>query len=139
MGRADYYAEGQWNVWCDRCGRKMKSSEVKKTHDGYYTCDRCWYPRHPQELNQGKKDDQSVPFTTQQPSVIFTSGYAQLTNGSVFVYVPTIKVTSIVSLTNALPDGIVGTATYTITVGEGFNLTSTSAGDMSSYSYIVTV
>jgi hypothetical protein len=139
MGRADYFAEGQWNVHCDRCGRKMKSGEVKKTYDGYYTCDRCWYPRHPQEFNRGMKDDQSVPFVTQEPSTIFLSGYAQLANGSCIVSVPSILSTSTVVLTNSIHEGIIGTVSYVITAGSGFTMTSTSNMDMSSYSYSVTV
>lgn len=78
MGSSDYFADGQWDIICDRCGQKIKSSEAKKTYDGYYTCQRCWYPRHPQEFNQGVKDDQSVPFTRPGQasiSILYDSNY----------------------------------------------------------------
>lgn len=138
MGSSDYYAEGCWNVICDRCGKKIKSSDAKKTYDGFYTCGKCWYPRHPQELFRGIKDDQSVPFSRPEHELDYSSGYAALYNGACFVYVPTITSTSTVTLTNAYPDGIVGTVTYTIVPSSGFTINSTSNKDMSSYSYTVT-
>ncbi len=139
MGRADYYADGDYNIWCDRCGAKMKASEAKKTYDGYHVHEKCWYPRHPQELNKGMKDNQSVPFITSQPATVFTSGYVQLCNGSAFVSVTTILSTSTVTLTNNIPDGIIGTVSFVITAGSGFQITSTSSDDMSQYSWSVTI
>jgi len=76
MGSADYYADGSWNVWCDRCGGKMKAFEAKKTYDGYHVHEKCWYPRHPQEYNKGAKDDQSVPFVTASPILNLSGTFA---------------------------------------------------------------
>lgn len=139
MGRADYYADGQWDIICDRCGGKLKSGEARKEYDGYIVHEKCWYPRHPQEFNRGVKDDQSVPFSRSGVPIDLTTGYAQVVNGSVFVYEPDILGTSTVALTLAFPEGVIGTVSYTITAGSGFTINSTSVMDLSVYSYVVTI
>ncbi len=64
MGKADFLKWGDWNGWCDRCGSKRKSSDLKKTWDGFYVCpESCWETRHPQDFLRGMKDDQSVAWT----------------------------------------------------------------------------
>lgn len=60
MGRADYYKSGDHNGICDRCGFKYKFSELKRTWDGLWVCDKDWEPRQPQDFVRGVKDDQSV-------------------------------------------------------------------------------
>lgn len=50
MPNADYFALGQWNAICDRCGRKFKSSRLRPTWDGLMVCERDWEPRHPQDF-----------------------------------------------------------------------------------------
>lgn len=72
MGKADFLAKGQWNAFCDRCGEKRKSKDLKKTWDGYYVCpESCWEVRHPQDFLRGVKDDQSVPWTRpEQPDQV---------------------------------------------------------------------
>jgi len=80
MGKSDYYAAGQWSVICDQCGKKFKSSQVKKQWDGLIVCKRCYDPRHPQDFVRGVKDDQSVPFTRTESTIAFTSDATSLTN-----------------------------------------------------------
>lgn len=63
MGGADYYAHGQWNALCDRCGFKFKSSQLRKEWTGLRTCRNCWEPRHPQDFVRGKADDQTIPWS----------------------------------------------------------------------------
>lgn len=63
MSRADYYAHGQWNAICDRCGFKFKSSQLRKEWTGYRVCSGCFEPRHPQDYLKGRKDKQSPPWT----------------------------------------------------------------------------
>lgn len=48
---ANYYKEGSHNVQCDRCGKKRKREQVKKTWDGLMCCiDKgCYYVKHPNE------------------------------------------------------------------------------------------
>lgn len=43
--KEDEYVPGAWNAICDRCGRKRKSTEMRKTWQGYYVC----YPEHYEE------------------------------------------------------------------------------------------
>ena len=62
MGRADYIKHGDWNIVCDRCGRKRKASDCRITWDNLYVCaDTCWMPRHPQDFVVGIPEDQTVP------------------------------------------------------------------------------
>ena len=62
---------GDWNAICDRCGFKMHASKLKKTWDNFMVCGRCWYPRHPQEMLRGVKDDQTVPFSRPEATDTF--------------------------------------------------------------------
>ena len=60
-GRADYYAEGEWNAVCFECGAKKKASSLKKHWQGYWVCPEHWEPRHPQDFVRGIKDDMTAP------------------------------------------------------------------------------
>lgn len=62
-GRADYYAPGDYNAICDQCGTKFKASQLKKDWQGFYMCQSCWEPRHPQEFVRGTQDQQTPPWT----------------------------------------------------------------------------
>lgn len=61
-GSADFYADGQWNFFCDLCGRKNKSSDGVKTWDNHYVCRHHKEVRNPQDFVRGVKDDPSVPW-----------------------------------------------------------------------------
>lgn len=61
-GRADYYAQGDWNVACSECGRKRKSRQMVRNWQGQYRCPEHNEPRQPQDFARGVKDDMSVPF-----------------------------------------------------------------------------
>lgn len=61
MGKADTYRHGDWNVICDTCGFKFKSSQCQMTWDGYFVCDKCYEPRHPQDFVYSKHDRLRVP------------------------------------------------------------------------------
>lgn len=56
-----YFAPGNYNVICDRCGFKVKASDTKMEWNGLRVCRRHWEPRHPQEFVRGRTDKQSVP------------------------------------------------------------------------------
>lgn len=72
MGKADYYADGQWNCICDQCGKKFKSGQMRKQWDGLIVCRKCHDPRHPQDYVRGTKDVQTVPFTRPEAEYSFT-------------------------------------------------------------------
>ena len=59
-GAADYLKRGDWNAICDRCGEKYKASELRKTWDNLYVCDKDWELRHPQDFLKSRRDDQAV-------------------------------------------------------------------------------
>lgn len=66
-GSADFYADGQWNFFCDLCGRKEKSSIGRKTWDNFYVCARHREIRNPQDFVRGIKDNQTVPWNRPRP------------------------------------------------------------------------
>lgn len=59
----NYFAPGDWNACCDRCGRKFKASQLRLTWDGYMVCERDWEPRHPQDFVRGVPEKIGVPWT----------------------------------------------------------------------------
>ena len=63
MGKADFFADGQWNFFCDLCGAKQKSGRAMKTWNGLYVCRHHKEVRNPQDFIRGVKDDPSVPWT----------------------------------------------------------------------------
>ena len=50
-----FYAPGQWNFYCDLCGKKAKSGDARKTWDGHYVCSHHKEVRNPQDLVRGLK------------------------------------------------------------------------------------
>jgi len=62
-GSADYYKEGDWNIACSICGRKLKASEAVKNWQNFYR--HPWHdePRQPQDFARGVKDLIAVPFS----------------------------------------------------------------------------
>lgn len=63
MGSADRYADGEWNFYCDLCGRKNKSSQAMKTWKNTYVCKHHKEVRNPQDFVKGVRDAQAVPWT----------------------------------------------------------------------------
>lgn len=56
MTAEPYFAPGDWNAVCDRCGRRFKASQMRKTWQGYYVCERDWEPRHPQDFVRARQE-----------------------------------------------------------------------------------
>ena len=67
IGSADYLALGDWNARCDRCGKKMKGSQLKRTWQGYYVCPEHWEPRQPQDFVRGITEHPTPPFVRDPP------------------------------------------------------------------------
>jgi hypothetical protein len=75
-GEADYFASGEWNYYCDLCGRKNKSSRSMFTWNGLRVCRHHREIRNPQDFLRGVKDDQSVPWTRPyQPPLCDTTAF----------------------------------------------------------------
>jgi hypothetical protein len=73
MGRADYYAAGEWNVTCAACGRKRKSSMVAKNWQGFWVCHEHNIPRQPQDFVTALPDDPTPPFVQPPGADTFVS------------------------------------------------------------------
>jgi hypothetical protein len=66
------YIPGDFYRICDRCGRKIRSSESKRTWDNLWVCPNDWEPRHPQELlNPAPSDRQAVDDPRPRPENVF--------------------------------------------------------------------
>lgn len=73
MGKADYLKLGSWNALCDRCGKKFKGDELRKTWDGLFTCAKCWEPRQAQDFVRGVVEHPEPPFVRKPPDVFLGS------------------------------------------------------------------
>jgi len=62
MGQADFYADGQWNFYCDLCGAKRKSSDAMKTWDNFRVCKHHKEVRNPQDFLRGVRELTGVPW-----------------------------------------------------------------------------
>ena len=71
MGKADYLELGSWNALCYSCGFKFKASMLKRHWQGYYVCERCWEPRHPQDFVRSVPDVQTPPWAQPMPADSF--------------------------------------------------------------------
>jgi len=68
QGKADYYADGQWNFYCDLCGAKTKSNDSMLTWNNLRVCRHHKEIRNPQDFLRGVKDDQASPWTRPEVS-----------------------------------------------------------------------
>lgn len=67
----NYLSRGEYNVTCDRCGRKLKSSQVSKEWTGLIVCRVCLDERHPQDFVRGVRDNMVVPVARPYPPLSF--------------------------------------------------------------------
>ena len=75
MGRADYWAPGDWNTVCYQCGFKRKASTLRRHWQGYWVCEEHWEPRQPQDFVRGVQDIQTPPWSQPAPADTFIGGY----------------------------------------------------------------
>lgn len=66
MGRADYYAPGDWNAICDICGQKYKASELRLNWQNLMVCPTDYEPRQPQDFVRGVADNPTPPWVRPQ-------------------------------------------------------------------------
>lgn len=77
-GKADFYADGQWNFFCELCGAKTKSGDAMKTWNGLYVCKHHREARNPQDFIRGVRDDPSVPWSRPEAPDQFVNNYCTL-------------------------------------------------------------
>lgn len=82
IGRADFFAMGDWNAVCYECGRKRKGTTLKKHWQGYYVCEQHWEPRQPQDFVRNIPDVITPPWAQPMPGDSFISGDALVTESS---------------------------------------------------------
>lgn len=46
----NYYKPKVWNAFCDSCGFKFKSDQLRKRWDGLMVDEACWEARNPQDF-----------------------------------------------------------------------------------------
>lgn len=63
MGSNSYFAAGQYNFVCDLCGKQGKSSDARKTWDGFYVCSSHKEVRNPQDFVRGRGEQQALPWS----------------------------------------------------------------------------
>jgi hypothetical protein len=66
----NHYESGGWNLICDVCSIKYKSSKAKQRWDGFIVCPNCYEQRHPQDFVRSRQDKITVPYI-RPPADIF--------------------------------------------------------------------
>lgn len=69
----NYLVLGEWNVVCQRCGLKYKSSMLKKEWDGLMVCEQCWEPKHPQLMIKVPEEKIAPPWKSPEATDVFVS------------------------------------------------------------------
>jgi len=65
------YSHGNWNTTCDVCGRKYKSSDLRKRWDNLMVCAYDYEERQPQDFVRASVDKMAVPWSRPEPSDTF--------------------------------------------------------------------
>lgn len=113
MGRADYYAPGDYNASCFECGKKFKASTMKKHWQGYHVCRRCWEPRQPQDFVRAVADVQTPAWVQPVPGDRFIW---ESTPGLITTDTTLTATTTTVNGGTAVNGGINGDGVITITL-----------------------
>jgi hypothetical protein len=71
MGRADFWADGDWNVQCFQCGFKGKASQMERNWQGYWVHPEHNEPRQTQDFVRGVPDNQTAPWVQPWPAVVY--------------------------------------------------------------------
>ncbi len=62
---------GDTNAICDTCGFQFKGSELRKRWDNAMACNKCWEPRHPQDLIKPRSEKNNVKNARLEPEPRF--------------------------------------------------------------------
>ena len=57
----NYFKSGSWNICCDVCNRKVKSTEIQQRWDGLMVCKDDFELDHPQKYIRVRADGMAVP------------------------------------------------------------------------------
>lgn len=67
----NYFESGSWNVICDVCGFKFKSTQILKRWDGLMVCHEDYETDHPQKYLRVHETGESVPYIRNDPPPLF--------------------------------------------------------------------
>jgi hypothetical protein len=94
MSRSWTYKDGEWNLLCDVCSKKIKASEARHRWDGLIVCTEDYETRHAQDFVRVKPEKNTIPFSRPQQEDVFTDinwfdayvevGYIENADGYVF-------------------------------------------------------
>jgi len=59
---------GKWKVVCDRCGFRMKNTDLRLEWTDLRVCQKCWDQKHPQLDVKGREDKQAPPWVRPEPT-----------------------------------------------------------------------
>ena len=68
---ANYFKPGDWNVYCQRTGFKVKASSTKKEWNNLIVRRESWEPRHPQDCLRSKQDQPAVRDARPRPDIVY--------------------------------------------------------------------
>lgn len=71
----NYFKSGSWNVICDVCGFKFKSTQILKRWDGLMVCHEDYEIDHPQKYLRVHETGESVPYVRQDVDTFQTVCY----------------------------------------------------------------
>lgn len=71
----NHFKSGEWNLICDSCAKKIKSSIAKQRWDGFIVCPDCYEQRHPQDFVKAKIDKIIVPYIRPPNDIFITVAY----------------------------------------------------------------
>lgn len=82
--RNAYFKSGSWNVICDVCGFRHKSTDMLRRWDGLMVCPEDWEMDHPQKYLRVHETGEAVPYIRNEVDTflnvcyIYTQAYADL-------------------------------------------------------------
>ena len=81
---SNYYKKGDWNAVCAICGFKYKASQLIKNWKGLYVCREDWEPRHQQDYLKARKEDNTLPFTRPENTLLYVDHICYLWERSAY-------------------------------------------------------
>lgn len=79
MASRDYLAKGANDVWCQVCGKKIKSFEISRRYDNVLCCRFCYNPRHSSEYPPRIQPELPPSIISPQPAELtLGEGYCEL-------------------------------------------------------------
>lgn len=109
-----YFKKGSYNICCDVCNKKVKSTEIKKRWDGLMVCPEDFEHDHPQKYIRVRSDGVAVPVIRERGegvnllvcNVITSSAYADYSTADCAqADNTTIPYATIVELALSVPEG----------------------------------